>query len=70
MRFTIKQLYRNPFAQILARISRECTVQLSTGKELEITKPSGDDEGACVYAGDLQGVEQEEYVYVMMLMGI
>lgn len=69
MKCTIKQLYDDPIVRIMARLSRGCTVVLSTGKEIYFDKPLFG-EKACVYDGTLKGPEQEEYVYAGVLMGI
>lgn len=69
MVFNIKQLYNNPGARLLARLSRHSTVTLSTGKELKIDKYFRS-ESTCSYEGSLEGIEEEEFVYVMVLMGI
>ena len=68
MKTNIYALFTNPIARLLARISRHCTVTLSTGKVLEFHK--GFRCGTCSYEGSMTKTEEQEYVHAMMLMGI
>ena len=69
MKCTIKQLYDDPITRIMARLSRGCTVRLSTGKEIYFDKPLFG-EKVCVYDGTLKGQEEEEFMYAGVLMGM
>ena len=68
MKTNIYTLFTNPIARLFARISRHCTVTLSTGKVLEFHKGFGC--GTCSYEGSMTKTEEQEYVHAMMLMGI
>ena len=68
MTINMYALYTSPIARLFARISRHCTVILSTGKELKFDK--GFRCGTCSYEEDLTEIEGQEYVHAMMLMGI
>ena len=68
MKTTIYNLFTNPLTRLFARISRHCTVILSTGKELKFDK--GFRCGTCSYEGSMTKTEEQEYIQAMMLMGI
>ena len=68
MAINMYALYTSPIARLFARISRHCTVTLSTGKELEFNK--GFHGGCCSYEGSMTKTEEQEYIHAMMLMGI
>ena len=68
MAINMYALYTRPIARLFARISRHCTVTLSTGKELKFDK--GFRGGCCSYEGSITNTEEQEYIHAMMLMGI
>ena len=68
MKVTMYELYTTPLKRFLARISKNCTVVLSTGKEVEFDKGFGC--GNCSYEGSMTKTEEQEYIHAMMLMGI
>ncbi len=68
MKISIYELYTSPIKRLIARVSRNCTVTLSTGKELTFEK--GRLCGSCSYEGFMTKMEEQEYIRVMMLMGI
>ena len=68
MKINMYALYTSPITRLLARLSRHCTVTLSTGKELNFDK--GFRCGGCSYEGSMTKEEDQEYIHAMMLMGI
>lgn len=69
MKFNMYALYTNPISRLFARISRHCTVILSTGKELKFDKGFHGC-GSCSYEGSMSKTEEQEFIHAMMLMGI
>ena len=68
MSINMYALYTSPITRLVARLSRHCTVTLSTGKELTFDK--GFRCGSCSYEGYMTKTEEQEYINAMMLMGI
>lgn len=62
------ELYTKPITRLFARISRHCTVVLTTGKEIEFNKSFHT--GCISYNVSLTEKEEEELTHSMMLMGI
>ena len=67
MAFKMYALHTNPIARFFARISRHCTVILSTGKELKFYK--GFRFCSCSYEGSMTKKEEREYIRAMILIG-
>ena len=68
MSINIYALHTSPIARLFARLSRHCTIALSTGKEVTFEK--GFRCGSCSYEGAMTKFEEMEYISAMMLMGI
>ncbi len=68
MNVNMYDLYTKPMARFLARLSRHCTVILSTGKEVMFDKQHHT--GSASYDGRMSNDEEKEYIIAMMLMGI
>lgn len=66
----IYELFTNSIVRLFARISRHCTVTLSTGKRLEFHKCFRGGTCSCSYEGSMTKTEEQEYLHAMMLMGI
>ena len=67
MKVNIYDLLTKPSKRFLARFCTECTITLSTGKEVTFYKIF--DEKNSHYEVTLSNVEKKEYVIVMMLIG-
>lgn len=67
MKINIYSLYTKPMARFLARISRKCTVILTTGKTVQFQK--GRKCAMSSYEGTLSKREEFQWIHAMMLIG-
>lgn len=69
MRVSIYELYTKPIKRLQARFSRNCSLELSTGRTVKFQKDlhTGSAE---LPPGRMSKTEEQEYIHAQMLMGI
>lgn len=68
MRVSIYELYTKPIKRLQSRFSRNCSVELSTGRTVKFQK--GLHTGSAELPGRMSKTEEQEYIHAQLLMGI